>query len=195
MKKILLKYVILAAVFMVIVGCSNSGTTSVNGNVKNNTTSTSKKNSKDLTAEKENEKTVQTFLKVEITGPNEEFKKAFDLKSSQEPNFALINAYNKKYFEPLLSKDYYKDFINERYEELWLKPAYVKGYQFKVKNINIKKEKGYYSWTAEVDYIKDGKTKTSSIYGDINLNENRKITNVRFIDGDNGIMSILHNAS
>ncbi len=80
-------------------------------------------------------------MNVEITGPNEEFKKAFDLKSNQGPNFALIDAYNSKYFEPLLSKDYYKEFINDRYESMWLQPAYKKGYQFKVKNINIKKEK------------------------------------------------------
>jgi hypothetical protein len=62
MKKILFKCLILASVFMIIVGCSNSSVSTVKGNTKNKTTS----------IEKENEKTIQTFLKVEITGPNEE---------------------------------------------------------------------------------------------------------------------------
>ncbi len=190
MKNILFKCIIFAAIFMMVAGC-NSGTTSENGNAKSKTTSTSKKNGNDLTTEKENEKTIQTFLKVEITGPNDEFKKAFELKPNQGPNFALINAYNKKYFEPLLSKNYYKEFINKGYEELFLTPAYKKVYQFKVKNIKIKNEKDYYSWTAEVDYTKDGKTNTSTTYGHIDLNENSKITYVRFIDGDNGLMKIL----
>ena len=190
MKNILCKCVILAAIFMMVAGC-NSGTTSENGNAKSKTTSTSKKNGNDLTTEKKNEKTIQNFLKVEITGPNDEFKKAFGLKPNQGPNFALMNAYNKKYFEPLLSKDYYKEFINERYEVFWLNPAYNEGYQFKVKSIKIKKQKDDYSWTADLDYTKDGKTTTSSINGLIDLNENGKITYVRFIDGDDGLLKIL----
>jgi hypothetical protein len=191
MKKILFKCVILAAVFMMVAGCSNSGTTLVKGNAKSKTTNTSKENGKGSTAEIENEKTIQTFLKVEITGPNEEFKKAFDLKPNQGPNFALINAYDKKYFEPLLSKDYYKEFINARYEVFWLQPAYKEGYQFEVKNIKIKKQKDDYSWAAEVDYTKDGKTKTSTVNGLINLDKNGKIIYARFIPSDNGIWKIL----
>lgn len=197
MSKILLKFVLSAFVFMMVAGCSSSGASIVNGNAKSKTTSTSKKNIKDKTTENKNEKAIQTFLKVEITGPNEAFKKAFEQKPNQGPNFSLMSAYNKKYFEPLLSKAYYKDFINERYEELWLKPAFQKGYQLKVKNIKIKKEKGSngsYIWTADVDYTKDGKTNTSSINGHISLNDNEKITYVRFIDADNGLMKILHDA-
>ena len=174
---------------MMVSGCSNSGTTA-NGNAKSKSTNISKENGKDLTTEKEYKKTIQTFLKVEITGPNEEFKKAFDIKPNQGLNFDLIDAYNNKYFEPLLSKDYYKAFINGRYESMWLQPAYEKGYQFNVKNIKIKKEKDDYSWTADVDYTKDGKTNTSSINGLIDLNENGKITYVKFIDGDNGIWKL-----
>jgi hypothetical protein len=195
LKKILFRCAVLAVVFMIVVGCSNPAASTVNGNDKSKATSTSKENSNGLTTEKRNQETIQKFLKVEITGPNEEFKKAFDLKSNQGPNFALINAYNKKYYGPLLSKDYFKDFINDRYEVMWLQPAYIEGYQFEVKNIKIKKEKGYYSWTADVDYTKDGKTKTSMINGHIQLDENGKISYVMFIDGDEGIMKILHNTS
>jgi hypothetical protein len=145
--------------------------------------------------ESNNVKTIQTFLKVEITGPNEEFKKAFDQTSNQGPDFALMNAYNKKYYSPLLSKDYYQQFINDRYETMFLEPAYEQGYQFKVKNIEIKKQKDDYNWSADVDYTKDGKTKTSTVNGIISLNDNGKIIYIRFIDGDNGIMKILTGGS
>jgi len=195
MKKVLFKCVILASVFMMIAGCSNSGTTSVKGNAKSKTISTSKENAKGSTTEKENEKTIQTFLKSEITGPNEEFKKAFDQKTNQGPNFTLINAYNKKYYGPLLSKDYYQEFINDRFEELFLGAAYEQGYQFKVKNIKIKKQKDDYSWTADVDYTKDGITKTSTDNGIISLNDNGKIVYVRFIDTDEEMLKILTGGS
>ena len=145
--------------------------------------------------ESTNVKTIQTFLKVELTGPNKEFQKAFgplwSKDSNSGPNFTLMNAYNKKYFDPLLSKDYYKEFINDRYEVYWLQYAYQEGYQFKVKTIKIKKEKEDYSWTAEVDYTKDGKTKSSTVNGLINLDENGKIIYARFIPGDNGIWKVL----
>lgn len=191
MKKILFKCYIVASAFMIVVGCSNPGTSPVNGKARSKTTNTSKEKAIGSTAEKENEKTIQTFLKVEITGPNDEFKKAFDLKPNQGPNFTLINAYNKKYFEPLLSKDYYKEFIKDRYQTFWLRPAYEEGYQFKVKTIKLKKQKDDYHWTAEVDYTKDGKTKTSTVNGLIDLDETGKIAYVRFLQSDNGIWKVM----
>ncbi|HET6872755.1 MAG TPA: hypothetical protein VFH42_07170, partial [Sporolactobacillaceae bacterium] len=171
--------------------CSNPGVSTVNGNTKSKTTSTTKENGKASTAEKENEKTIQTFLKVEITGPNDEFKKAYELKPNQGPNYSLMKAYSKKYFEPLLSKDYYKRFINDHYEMFWLMPAYQEGYQFKVKNIKLKKQKDEYNWTAEVDYTKDGITKTSTVNGLIDLDETGKIAYVRFLQSDNGIWKVV----
>jgi serine protease inhibitor len=117
-------------------------------------------------------------------------KKAFVLKPNQGPNFTLMNAYNKKYFEPLLSKDYYQEFINDKYNVFWLQPAYKEGYQLKPTNIEIKKEKGYYDCKAKVDYTKDGKTQTSTINGHIQLNENGRITSVRFIEDDSGIWKL-----
>jgi hypothetical protein len=189
LKKILFKCVILAAVFMVVVGCSNPGASTVNGNAKSKTTSTSKENGKVSTTEKENEKTIQTFLKVELTGPNEEYKKAFDLISNGGPNFALKSAYDKKYYKPLLSEHYYQEFTNELNEEYFLEAAYMEGYQFKVKTIKIKKEKDYYSWAADVDYTKNGKTKTSTVNGWVTLNEG-KIIYVRFFKGNDGIWKI-----
>lgn len=178
---------------MIVVGCSNPGASTVNGNAKRKTTNTSKENGNASPAEKANEKIIQTFLKVEITGPSGEFKKAFDLKSNQGPNFTLMNAYNKKYYGPLLSKDYYKEFINDRYETFWLMPAFQEGYQFKVKTIKIKKQKDDYHWAAEVDYTKDGKTKTSTVNGLIDLDETGKIVYVRFLSSGNGIWKVVMN--
>ncbi|WEG14505.1 hypothetical protein PU629_09165 [Pullulanibacillus sp. KACC 23026] len=193
MKKILFKCVLLAAAFMVIVGCSDSKSTSVNGNAKSKTTTnTSKENAKASTAEEANEKTIQTFLKVNMTGPDEEFKKA--LKQVEATgNSTLVQAYDKKYYQPLLSKEFYTKFINSRFDVFWMQPAYDQGYQFKVDNIKIKKGKGYYSWTADVDYTKEGKTNTSSVNGLINLDDQGKIIFVEFVDGDQEILNILHN--
>jgi hypothetical protein len=193
MKKVLFKCVILAAAFMMVVGCSNSKTTSVNGNAKSKTTNTSKENGNVSTAEKENEKTIQTFVKLELTGPNEEYKKAFKLLKDGGLNPSLRSAYDKKYYKPLMSESYYEKFTSELSEEYFLEAAYLEGYQFKVKTIRIKKEKDYYSWAADVDYTKNGKTKTSTVNGWITFNEG-KIIYVRFFKGDDGIWKIERDA-
>jgi hypothetical protein len=189
LKKILFKCVILASVFMMVIGCSNSGVPSVKGNAKSKTTSTSKENGKVSTTEKDYEKTIQTFLKLELTGPNKEFKKALE-QVDTTGNPTLLNAYNKKYYQPLLAKDYYQDFINAKYEIFWLMAAYKEGYQLKAKNIEIKKGDGSYDWKAKVEYTKDGKTQTSTINGLINLNENGRIIYVRFTPDDDGIWKL-----
>jgi hypothetical protein len=189
LKKILFKCVILAAIFLIVVGCSNSGASTVKGNAKSKTTGTSKENGKGSNTEKDYEKTIQTFLKLELTGPNKEFKKAL-VQVDTTGNSTLLDAYNKKYYQPLLAKDYYQDFVNAKYEIFWLMPAYKEGYQLKAKNIEIKKGDGSYDWKAKVEYTKDGKIQTSTINGLINLNDNGRIIYVRFIEGDDGIWKL-----
>lgn len=172
---------------MIVAGCSNSVTTSVKGNVKSNTTSTSKDNGKGSATEKENEKTIQTFLKLELTGPNKELKKALEQIPTDQ---SLLDAYNKKYYLPFLAKDYYQDFINSKNELFWLEPAYSEGYQLRPTSIEIKKGDGSYDWKVKVEYAKDGKTQTSTINGQINLNEDGRIVYVRFIEDDNGLWKL-----
>jgi hypothetical protein len=170
LKKILFKCFMLATVFMIVAGCSNSGTTSVKGNT--------------------NENTIRMFLNLElIGGPNKEFEKAFE-QVDTTGNSTLLDAYNKKYYQSLLAKSYYQDFINTKYELFWLQPALKEGYQLKPTSIEIKNEKGYYDCNVKVDYTKDGKTQTSTINGHIQLNEKGKITSVRFIEGDNGLWKL-----
>lgn len=156
----------LAAVFMIVASCSNSGTTSVKGNT--------------------NENTIRMFLNLELTGPNKEFEKALE-QMNTTGNSTLLDAYNKKYYKSLLAKDYYQNFINSKNELFWLQPAYKKGYQLKPTNIEIKKGDGSYNWKAKVEYAKNGKTQTSTINGQINLNEDGRIIYVKFIEDDNGL--------
>jgi hypothetical protein len=155
------KFAVLAIVFILAVGCSNS----VN----------------DSQGSDENVKTIQTYLENEFTGPNEELSNILDqglhppeLDEYAEENYGDIIAD----LEKMISSLYVLEFLRD---------AHFYGYQLQPKNINIQKIEGtqnnVYDYEVEVEYSKDGQTKTATVTGKINLNENGKISMIRKMDG------------
>jgi hypothetical protein len=67
-------------------------------------------------------------------------------------------------------------------------PAYQAGYQLKIKNIEIQKvnNNNAYTFKVEVEYSKKGETKTATVTGYINMNDNGKISAIRDIN-DGGL--------
>jgi hypothetical protein len=157
------KFVVFATVLMLIVGCSNSASSSKDsdGNVK----------------------TIQTYLEKEFTGPNDELRKVLEQDDPYPPE---LEAYLEENYKPLVAD--LEDVVNANYALAFLRFAYGNGYQLQPTNIDIQKIKNTqnnaYNYEVKVEYSKDGETNTATITGRVNLNDNGKISTIRNMDDD-----------
>lgn len=171
MKRIFIKFVILASVLILVAGCSNSNPTSSKKG-ENTTDVTSKNNSNNL-------KTIKTFLEKELTTTNElkEILNSHDLPAQ--------NQYLKETYGSLIAKDYFETFVNTNVGFMVLLPAHSAGYELKPTHIEVQLENSKfnsYTFEAEVEYSKDGKTNRSTVTGYITLNDQGKISGINGFD-------------
>ncbi|MCA1010627.1 hypothetical protein [Halobacillus halophilus] len=124
------------------------------------------------------EETVRTYLKSELTGPDEELQQALN-----ESNAALLDYVNEHY-KSLFTEDNLETFIKKNYVMIWLPSAHNLGYELEPIDIQTEKvqdiEKDAYHFEAEVKYSKDGEADTAEVTGRINTNEQGKMTVIRF---------------
>lgn len=184
MKDILLKCIVLASVLILVVSCANSNTITSKDNKKNKTSVSTDKNPNTGSQDNEkSEKTIQTYLKSELTGPNEELKKIIDQDQVK------VNTYIKKHYKTLFIENNFESFVNTNLVFYWLIDAYRYGYQLKPKNIEIQKIDSInnaYDCKVIVEYSKGGETKTATVTEIINTNEEGKISAIRDIN-DGGL--------
>ena len=128
----------------------------------------------------EGEETVRTYLKNELTGPDEELKQALS-----ESNAAVLD-YVDEHYQSLFTEDNFETFIKKSYVMIWLPYANDVGYELEPIDIQIEKvediENDAYHFEAEVEYSKDGEADTAQVTGRINTNNQGKITVIRFKD-------------
>lgn len=173
MNGILLKLAVLVSALILSVGCSNSDSLSSKSNGENKSS---------VHDNQKNKETIQTYLKNEFTGPSEELKKLFNQFFSEDPT--ALNAYIKEKYKSLIPEEDYQTFVNTNEAFRWLLPAYQAGYQLKIKNSEIQKvnNNNAYTFKVEVEYSKEGETKTAAVTGYINMNDNGKISAIRDIN-------------
>ncbi|MFZ0475187.1 MAG: hypothetical protein WAM18_06940 [Halobacillus sp.] len=149
---------------------------------KGNSNNSEEENSESSSSEErvKGKETVRTYLKNELTGPDEELKQALS-----ESNAAVLD-YVDEYYQSLFTEDNFETFIKKSYVMIWLPYANDVGYELEPIDIQIEKvediENDAYHFEAEVEYSKDGEADTAQVTGRINANDQGKITVIRFKD-------------
>lgn len=136
------------------------------------------------TSPKESDKnadTIQTFLKDEFTGPDEELSVAFNQDGAFPPE---LKEYVEENYEPLVMD--WKDMMNKNHILFYQRIAFENGYQLKPTDIDITKDQDLaYEYEVNVEYSKDGETNTATISGRMNLNDDGEIVSIRNVkDGE-----------
>jgi hypothetical protein len=171
MRKIRLIHMLaaLSCFSILVVGCSNSDA--------------------DSQVSDENVKTIQTFLENEFTGPSDELIYALEQEGAYPPE---LQEYAEENYKSLVAD--LEQLVNKNWAMTYLRFAYENGYQLETANIDIQKidesEEDAYSYEVEVEYNKDGQTKTATVTGRINTNDKGKISTIRNID-DSGLLEKL----
>ncbi|MCQ2009852.1 hypothetical protein NOM01_07510 [Sporolactobacillus sp. STSJ-5] len=162
MKSVLPKWAILISVFIFVAGCS----------------------SEDTSLHNKSEKTIRTVLKSIVTGPDAEQKKLFKIQATEDPQ--ALTPYLEEKYKSVIAKQYLQEFINSNQGTIFLQTAFMADYQLKATTpIEVKKAKsGGYTFKIDVDYIKNGKTNTATIMGDINTTDDGKVVAINVIDDD-----------
>ncbi|WP_406686624.1 hypothetical protein [Rossellomorea vietnamensis] len=135
----------------------------------------------------ENAETVQTFLKTEFTGPDDELKAAFKQDGSFPPE--LKEYVNENYKHLVMD---WEDMLNTNHILFYQRMACEKGYQLKPTNIEVKKDQDLaYDYEVKVNYEKNGETNTTTVSGRMNLNDEGDIVTIRNMD-DGGLLEKLN---
>ncbi|MFI8685727.1 hypothetical protein [Rossellomorea sp. NPDC077527] len=137
-------------------------------------------------SQNEHVETIETFLKKEFTGPTDELTVAFEEDGAFPPE---LKEYVEENYKPLVMS--WEDMLNANHLLLYQRMAYENGYQLKPANIELKKDQDLaYDYKVKVEYSKDGKTKTATVTGRMNLNDEGKIVTVRN-QADGGLLNSL----
>ncbi len=152
---LILRILVVSSVIILFVGCSSSSD--------------------------DNVKTIRTYLENELTGPSDELINALD--NGLYPPELL--AYLEENYNPLVAD--LDKLLNSNLVLIWLRIAAANGYQLRPTNIDIQKidniQNDAYNFEVYVEYSKDGQTKTDTITGIMNLNDDGKIITIRNIHG------------
>ncbi|MBS4172921.1 hypothetical protein [Bacillus sp. FJAT-49736] len=183
MKGLFIKLVILTSALILFAGCSSSNLTTSKDKGENTSTVSSKTNSKNV-------KTIKTFLERELTTTNElkEILNSDDIPAQ--------NQYLKETYGSLIANEYFEKFVNTNLGFAVLLPAHSAGYELKPTNMDVQLENSKfnsYTFKAEVECSKDGKTNTSTITGYMTLNDQGKISGITRFDF-NDLQEIFHSA-
>lgn len=134
----------------------------------------------------ENVETIQTFLKSEFTGPDDELKAAFEQDGAFPPE---LKEYVEENYKPLVMD--WEDMLNANHILVFQRMAFENGYQMKPTNIDIQKDEDLaYEFEVKVEYSKNGETNTATVKARMNLNEKGKIVTIRNMD-DGGLLEQL----
>ncbi|PEL05854.1 hypothetical protein [Bacillus sp. AFS017336] len=123
---------------------------------------------------------IKTVLKKQTTGPDAELKKA--LESPNPP--AGIEAYTNKEYKAYFTESSFESFVAADALRFTF-DAHKNGYTLAYKDakVNAVKEKGAYDFTVSFVAKKSGKDdQTIEVTGRFNVNEDGKITHVRYSD-------------
>ncbi|WP_061809353.1 hypothetical protein [Rossellomorea vietnamensis] len=135
----------------------------------------------------ENAETIQTFLKNEFTGPDDELKAAFKQDGAFPPE---LKEYVDENYKPLVMD--WEDMLNTNHILFYQRLAYENGYQLKPTNIEVKKDQDLaYDYEVKVKYEKNGETNTTTVSGRMNLNDEGDIVTIRNMD-DGGLLEKLN---
>ncbi|WP_142317499.1 hypothetical protein [Bacillus sp. AFS002410] len=128
---------------------------------------------------------IKTVLKKQTTGPDAELKKALE---SQNPP-AGIEAYTNKEYKAYFTEKSFESFVAAHALRFTF-DAHKNGYTLAYKDAKVnavKGEKGAYDYTVTFVAKKSGKDdQTFDVTGRFNVNEDGKITFVRYSDEDFG---------
>ena len=134
----------------------------------------------------ENAETIQTFLKKEFTGPDQELSDAFKQDGAFPPE---LKGYVEENYKPLVMD--WEDMFNTNHILFYQRMAYEKGYQLKPTKIEMKKDQDLaYEYEVKVEYEKNGESNTTTVSGRMNLNDDGKIVTIRNMD-DGGLLEKL----
>ena len=134
-----------------------------------------------------NVETIQTFLKNEFTGPDDELKAAFKQDGAFPPE---LREYVDENYKPLVMD--WEDMLNKNHILFYQRLAYEKGYQLKPINIEMKKDQDLaYDYEVKVEYEKNGESNTTTVSGRMNLNDDGEIVTIRNMD-DGGLLEKLN---
>lgn len=160
--RIVQKLMVVAVIFILVVGCSSP-----------------KESDTDM-------KTIQTFLEIEFTGPNEELTNALEQDGLFPPE---LEEYLEENYQPLVMN--LEDMMNKNHILLFLRFAYGNGYHLQPTNIDIQKvQDNAYDYEVKVEYSKDDQLNTATITARINLNDEGKIVTIRNMD-DDGLLEMM----
>ncbi|MGG3915801.1 hypothetical protein [Rossellomorea vietnamensis] len=163
MKKLSVKLLLLVSIMILAVGCSAPKESD------------------------ENVQTIQTFLKNEFTGPDDELKSAFKQDGAFPPE---LREYVEENYKPLMMD--WEDMLNTNHILFYQRMAYEKGYQLKPIHIEIKKDQDHaYEYEVKVEYEKNGESNTTTVSGRMNLNDDGEIVTIRNMD-DGGLLEKLN---
>ncbi|AXI08311.1 hypothetical protein CV093_05180 [Oceanobacillus sp. 143] len=157
--------------FLILVGCTEKTETKI---------------------QNENIETVEAVLQNAFTGPDDEFKKAFNSDTDIED---LAQYEEKLYKDYFANGEAFVEFIMS-YGSGMMIEAIKNDYSIKVKNIEYEKTESkeiIYDFTAEIQYQKEGNesSEIETVTGQANLNEEHKIE-VMLIRGED-LLATLNN--
>lgn len=182
----MLPYVAMIAIFVILIPL---GFSQLNNHLHKDQTKSGRVNNNKV-SQSEINKTLQTYLKTEFTGPDDEFKNAME-KFNKDGDPSLYNEYLAKKYKPIVTGNVFKEIVNANLSAYYLSLAYTSGYQMKPTNILIKKaENNGYNCEVEVEYSKNGKTNKVTVKEYININDEGKISRI-LVDDDGGLVNIL----
>jgi hypothetical protein len=126
----------------------------------------------------ENVQTIQTFLKNEFTGPDDELSAAFKQDGAFPPE---LKEYVDENYEPLVMD--WEDMMNKNHILFYQRVAFENGYLMKPTNFEIIKDSNLaYDCKVDVEYSKNSESSMAIVAARINLNEDRKIVSIRNMD-------------
>ena len=183
----MLPYVAMMAIFVILIPL---GLSQFNHHLPKDHNKSGKVINNNNVSESEINKTLQTYLKTEFTGPDDAFKNAMK-KFNQNGDPSLYIEYIEKKYKPIVTDNVYNEIVNANLSAYYLSLAYTNGYQMKPTNIVIKKaENNGYNCEVEVEYSKNGKTNKATVKVYININQQGKISRI-VVDDDGGLLNIL----
>ncbi|KAA0546945.1 hypothetical protein FZW96_13220 [Bacillus sp. BGMRC 2118] len=139
--------------------------------------------------QKDQVRTIQTYLEKELTGPSEELGAILGQEELYPPE--LFDYFEESYGPLVVDLN---RFINTNFTLIWLRYASDNGYQLKPVDIDIKKidniQNDAYRFEVKVHYRKDGKANTVTVKGRADMTEEGKIIMIRDLD-DSGLTDII----
>ncbi|RDY70078.1 hypothetical protein DXT76_15250 [Halobacillus trueperi] len=133
--------------------------------------------------ESESEQNIRTVLQNTFTGPSKEQEKLLNGPDGQLQTYAEeLGEYHMEHFKPYLSDRFFESYIvNSNMALSFLRLAHP-DYEVKVDEIEIEEKENYYTFTVDLSYThnKSNKTNTMNVKGNVQTNEDDKLTSIQY---------------